>query len=106
MGVSWSRVDGDERRAGTRRAEGRDPMNRLSTLPPASPNAWGMPLSTWLRRRGVSEERIQRTLDRRFRYGAYRPSDRAARLAPLELAPGRERADAALLPAALLPAAD
>lgn len=38
----------------------------------------GKSLSWWLRRRGCDQRDINRITARRFRYGSYRPSDRAA----------------------------
>lgn len=40
----------------------------------------GTMLSTWLRRRGCDQRTINQITARRFRYGSYRPSDRAALL--------------------------
>lgn len=40
----------------------------------------GTMLSTWLRRRGCDQRTINQIEARRFTYGSYRPSDRAALL--------------------------
>lgn len=40
----------------------------------------GQTLSSWLRRRGCDQRTINRIAARRFTYGSYRPSDRAAQL--------------------------
>lgn len=40
----------------------------------------GLKLSSWLRRRGCDQRTINQITARRFRYGSYRPSDRAALL--------------------------
>lgn len=40
----------------------------------------GMALSWWLKQRGCDRRDINRITARRFQYGSYRPSDRAARM--------------------------
>ena len=40
----------------------------------------GLKLSTWLMRRGCDQRTINQILARRFVYGSFRPSDRAALL--------------------------
>jgi len=40
----------------------------------------GVTLDTWLMRRGCDQRTINRITARRFQYGSYRPSDRAALL--------------------------
>jgi hypothetical protein len=45
----------------------------------------GIALTAWLRNRGCHPAVIERIEARRFRYGSYRPSDRAAELVPVEV---------------------
>jgi hypothetical protein len=40
----------------------------------------GQKLDNWLRRRGCDQRTVNRITARRFTYGSYRPSDRAAML--------------------------